>query len=322
MADYIDEIIKRVGKKLGSDRVRRFSDGARSEVVEAIPTGIDVIDKYVTGCGGIPVGRLTELFGEEGSAKTALSLQTIGSCQKAGHLAVWIETEDGASHERAETFGVNIKKLILEEPETMEYALDAINETIESVDPTKGPTLLVWDSIAATSTKAEAEDGMVGNAAIGERARLLGRACRVMSGMLAEQRIAALWINQVREKIGVMFGDKLTTPGGRSVKFHSSLRLQLIGGTANKDDDGNHTGKDIIIMAVKNRFASPWRKARIRLDYAEGWDNDWTTFNYAKEKGLLPKGTRFNRENIAEIKDLLGWSFAEILADDITDLNP
>lgn len=299
----IQDILKAVRRKLGPESARLLEDdGAKSEVTEVVPFHIGPLDHYVIGCGGLPVGRLTELFSEEGAGKTSLLWHALAQCQAEGGVAALIETENGVSRERAATFGVDLSKLILIEPESMEDALAAM-ELVLSRMPTDGkaPNMLGWDSVAATPTKGEVEEGLTGDLAVGRRALLLSNACRVMKDMLPKARCAGVFVNQVREKIGVLFGDKTTTPGGRAIKFTASLRIQLLGGAAVKDASG-HVGKDLTVIAVKNRFAPPWRKVRVRLDYHRGWDTDWTTLTHAKTLGLVPKSLTLTPRHVEQAR--------------------
>ena len=306
MSDTIQTVIAALKSKHGKTAARKMSDGARSAITEAIPTGILPLDNWVTGCGGIPVGRVTELFSEEGAGKTSLVYQCIGQCQKIGGIAILVETEDALDPVRAEVFGVDLENLVLIEPNNMEEALAQINTAIEALPEGSGPILLAWDSLAATPTKAEIEAGLVGGNAMADRARLMSRACRVLGNIVSKHRIAMLIVNQTRTKMGVMFGDNMTTPGGQGLKFLSSLRLKISGGKANKNDLGDHMAKDILFHAVKNRMAPPWRKCRVRLNYESGWDNEWTVVDFGKERGILKPRSR-GKKAYDEVITALDW---------------
>lgn len=314
----IDAILAAVRKGLGPEGARTLgAGGSRSAVSEVVSLGIGPLDHYVIGCGGLPVGRLTELYGEENSGKSSLAWQAAAQCQQAGGVAVLVETESGVSAERAAVFGVDLDSLVLIEPETMEDALHAMGLALKSM-PLKGdgPNILIWDSIAATPTANEVKEGMSGDLVIGRRALLLSNACRVMKDLLPRARCAGLFVNQIREKIGIVFGDKTTTPGGRAVKFTASLRLQLLGGLALKDATG-HTGKDLVVMATKNRFAPPWRKCRVRLNYADGWDDAWSTLTYAKTLGLVAAGWTVSAKHVEAARSALaavGWAGTAVTA--------
>ena len=292
MIDTVQHVIDALKKKHGKDTARKMSDGVRSQITEVIPTGILPLDEFVIGCGGIPVGRVTELFSEEGGGKTSIVYQLIGQCQKMGGIAILVETEDALDPVRAQTFGADLESVVLIEPDNMEDALDQMGTAIDSLPKDAGPILLAWDSLAATPTKKELEAGLVGGGAIADRARLLSRACRVLGNLVSGSRVAMLIVNQTRTKMGVMFGDPTTTPGGQGVKFLSSLRLKISGGKAHKGDHGDHLAKDVLIHAVKNRMGPPWRKCRVRLNYETGWDNEWTVLDFGKERDILKPRSR------------------------------
>ena len=307
MSDTIQSVLDALKSKHGKDAARKMSDGAGSAIKEVIPTGITPLDQWVIGCGGLPVGRVTELFSEEGGGKTSLMYQMLAQTQRVGGIPILVETEDALDPDRAETFGVNLENLILIEPNNMEEALEQINTAISSIPEGAGPIFLGWDSLAATPTKAEIEAGLVGGNAMADRARLMSRACRVLGNIVSRHRVAMLIVNQTRTKMGVMFGDNTTTPGGQGVKFLASLRLKISGGKAVKDDHSDHIAKDVLIHAVKNRMAPPWRKCRVRLNYHTGWDDEWTTVDFGKERKILKPRTR-GKKAYNEVIEAMGWS--------------
>jgi recombination protein RecA len=185
--------------------------------------------------------------------------------------------------------------------EQMEMALKAL--------PTGSPpSVLAWDSIAATPTKKEVEQGTEAGAEMGERARLLSRACRILIPLAARKRVALLFVNQTRSKIGVMYGDPETTPGGAAVKFHASFRMRMSEGKAIKDGE-QHKGKYVNVQARKNRFAEPHRKAALRMDFFDGWNDDWSTLEFAKERGLIDAKSH-GAKALLEARLKLGWSAA------------
>lgn len=312
---YLDEVIKRANKVLGKDGpiVGFLSGGAKSEITCVVPTGISVLDHYIIGIGGLPAGRLAELFGGEGVGKTSLAWQLLAACQADGGVAALVENEGAISEARAKVFGVNIEDLVLSEPDTMEDSLNAQEALLKAMPVDGSPNLLVWDSLAATPTKRELLDGLIGDAAIAERARVLSQACRSLPSLMRQANTAVVWVNQVRDQPGVIFGNRETTPGGRAVKFLASLRICIMGGKATKSAD-EHTGKDVTIMALKNKLDTPFRKARVRLSYAEGWDDDWSTFQFAKLAGYIGKGTQLSEESVAAAKAAIaanGWVGSE-----------
>lgn len=304
------KVVEAVRKQFGREAALLLGEGgSRSEVEEVIPTGIEVIDRYVLGCGGLPVGRMTELYSAEGAGKTSILLAAAAGAQREGGVAIIAETENALQTERAGVFGVDLGKLVLLQPGHMEELLEQAESAITAVPKGSGPIMFGWDSIAATPTKREVDDGLAGDAAVGERARVLSRACRLLPSLAAQHRCALLFINQVRDNIGVMFGDKTTTPGGHAVKFAASVRIQLFSGKAVKDREG-HTGKDVTFLATKNKLAPPFRKARVRIDYAKGWDSDWSTLEHAKDLELVDQAARVGEKSMAEAREKLGWRHA------------
>lgn len=304
----VRRIVDKIRASFGSASALIMSEGgSRSEVTEVIATGIEVLDHHVIGCGGLAAGKLHELFGGEGAGKSALTYAFLAAAQREGGVAALVETEEALSVERAKVFGIDLDQLALIQPEHMEQALEQMAAAMHAIPTGVGPNLLCWDSIAATPTKKEAEDGMEAGAEMGERARMLSRACRVLMPLAAKKRTALLFVNQVRQKIGVLYGDNETTPGGNAVKFHASFRLMLSTGKSIKDGD-KHVGKYVNAYARKNRFAEPHRKAELRLDFADGWNDGWSTLNHAKDKKLVPDSysTRSDKQ-IAEAREKLGW---------------
>lgn len=291
--DAVEAILKKMRTRFGEETVTTL-DGSdqRATVTEVIPLGIGPVDRYVLGIGGLPVGRITELFSEEGVGKSALALQAIASAQRGGGIVLFAETENALQPERATVFGVDRSRIILDQPDCIEDCLEHLGAWLEMLpsDP-EGPSLAVWDSIAATPTREELKEGLTGGEAMGYRARLLSRALRSLTQIAAEKRAAILIVNQTRTKIGVVFGDPTTTPGGGAVKFAASVRLRLYPGKAIRDA-GTQVGREITVKAVKNKLSVPFRKVVVRFNFATGWDDDWSTLNYAKELELVPDRAR------------------------------
>jgi recombination protein RecA len=269
-----------------------LGEGAKSDVKEVIPSGLEVLDKYVIGCGGWPVGRISEVFSEEGGGKTSLLLAALAGAQRAGGIAVMVETEVALDSQRAKVFGVDLSKVILLQPGHLDEATRQIELTLESIPPDVGPVFIGWDSLAATMSKEEAEDGLPDKDSFDKRAKGISQAMRVLSPLVARARCHLMLINQVRANIGVLFGDKHVTPGGKAVKFHASVRVQLFGGRSIKDPGGQHLGKDVTVVAVKNKLTRPYRKARARLMYDTGWDTDWSTLDHAKTLKVIDARAR------------------------------
>lgn len=303
-----------VAKALGSKAWISGKRTHRGAVSEVIPFGIDAIDRYVLGIGGLAVGRASEMYSPEGTGKTSLMLKALAGAQREGGLAILAETEAALDLDWAsEVHGVDLDKLVLIEPDCLDGedgATELIIKAVQSIPPGVGPNLVALDSIAATPTLREIEDGLTGKDKVAERAKHLSKACRRFATLLKKHRVHLMFINQVRENIGVMFGDQYTTPGGHAVKFLASVRLQLLGGKAYKNPGGEHLGKDITVLAAKNRHHPPWRKCRVRLDYATGWDNEWSTMWLAKEKELIEPRAK-GAKAYALALEKLGWPLPE-----------
>lgn len=301
----VGTVLLALEKKFGKGTVSQLGAGAKSRVTEVIPTGLSVIDHHVLGIGGLPVGRMSEVFSDEGTGKTSFMLHCLAACQRAGGIAALVETENALDLDWAELHGVNLRDLILLEPDHIEDVTKQIEALLAVL--TKSPSLIAWDSLAATATKGEIVDGLAGSDAVADRARLMSKACRVWSPALAKSRAHLMVINQQRDNIGVMFGPKFTTPGGKAIKYHSSLRLQLLGGKKIEGEHGEHTGKDITIVAAKNKLHAPFRKARLRLSYASGFDELWSTLTHAKDRKLAKPRSR-GKVAYDEAMRSLGWA--------------
>lgn len=269
----------------------RLGVGAKSDVRMVIPTGMENVDKYVLGVGGLAGGRISELFSEEGAGKTSILLNALASVQRMGGLAIMVETESALDSKRAEAFGVDLDRVVLLQPDHIPMAGQQIEAALKAI-PKGLPCLVGWDSIAATQSKQEAEEGLPDKESFDKRAKEFSGMMRVLGPLVATSQAHLLLINQVRANIGVMFGDKFTTPCGKAIKFHASIRLQIFGGKAIKDAAGQHLGKDITVMAIKNKLTRPFRKTRVRLMYDTGFDNDWATLNHAKELKVVDARSR------------------------------
>lgn len=310
--DRADKVAKVLRKQFGADSVQLFRDDDVNKPKEVIPTGLEALDHYVLGIGGLPVGRIVELYSEEGAGKSSMAYTFLGAAQRAGGSAVMVETEHAFDPGRPQVFGAKVEDLLLMQPDHLGDVLKITESLCKYLGSLGGgPSVLVWDSVAATPTKAEFEGGIAGDAGHGaDRARELSRAMRILTKQVAQSRACLVCVNQIRENIGVMFGDKYTTAGGRAIKFHASIRLQILGG-AKVEAKGEHTGKDVTLMTVKNKLAPPWRKARARLSYENGWDNDWTTLSHAKDKDLVASRARVGKATMKEARSALGWPWVE-----------
>lgn len=300
----VEAMRAKLGKSAGA-AVVEMAAGSISEIKEFIPSGVSVVDHYLLGGGGLHVGRLTELFGDEGVGKSSMCFAFMAGCQRAGGLVGFAETEYALQVDRAVAFGVDPDAVVLTHPETLEDALANAEAFMKSIPDGVGPNLWVLDSIAACKTVAETEAGAGGALRVGEFARRMSHGIKQLCTLAARTRTALLLTNQTRMKIGVAFGNPTTTPGGTAVKFAASVRLQLMGGSAVKVEDVP-VGKDVTIMCVKNKLIPPMHKAKARLLYESGWHEPWTTLTHAKGVGAVgPKsqGMKGYREALAG----LGW---------------
>lgn len=307
--DRAKRVLDAVRKEFGQGAATLLREDEVQPPAEVIPTGLEVHDHYVLGVGGLPVGRVIELFSEEGAGKTSLGHTYLGAAQRAGGVGVLMETEHAFDPTRSPVFGVQNEDLLLLQPDHLGDVLAQIEGLCKTIKTQHlGPSVLVWDSVAATPTKTEFEGGITGDGGHGaDRARELSRAMRILTKQVKDSRLVLVCINQVRENIGVMFGDQYTTAGGKAIKFHASVRLQLLGGKSVKGQHGEHLAKDVTLLSVKNRLAPPFRKARIRLVYESGWDNDWSTLDHAKTFGAAPKGARVGARTLEAVREKLGW---------------
>ena len=321
-AKALKDIAARINAAFGKGSAQILGDEAdvRGEVTDVIPTGVGVLDNYVIGCGGLPCGRVVEVYSEEGSGKTSFLLAALAGAQREDGLAALEETESALQTDRLAVFGVDRDRLLVAQPDTMEEVLQEIEMILQHAPKGGGPILIGWDSLAATPTKDEVEKGIAPEKNMDGRARILSAAFRQIVPMAAEKRACILIVNQIREKIGVMFGDKYTTPGGKAVKFAASVRIQILGGKAVKRGEG-HIGKDVTFLASKNKLAPPWRKARVRLSYESGWDDEWSTLEFAKDLQLIEQDAR-GADALREAREklaLCGWNPARVPQEMLVD---
>lgn len=307
MSDPVKEVLKQIQARAGKSSAMLLSEGTSGDIKQVIPTGIEVLDNYVLGIGGLPAGRMVEVFADEGVGKSSLLLQAIAGAQREGGIAVLAETENGLDSARAKVFGCDLDRVILLQPGSIEETMSLFEATLKSLP--KGPPHIVgWDSIAATQTQREFEEGLTGKDKVGERAKQLSKACRILCPLAAERQALLFFVNQTRDNIGVMFGNNKTTPGGGAVKFHSSIRIQMFSGKSVKNaKTGEHLGKNVTIMAVKNKLVGPWRKAKVLLNYETGFENRWSTIHHAKEMGKLEARTKTTAAGHKAALEALGW---------------
>jgi recombination protein RecA len=274
--------IAQIEKTCGKGSIMRMGADSVRVRVEAIPTGAINLDAAI-GVGGIPRGRVTEVFGPESSGKTTLSLHVVANAQRAGGVAAFIDAEHALDIEYAKKLGVDVESLLVSQPDTGEQALEICEILVRSgaVD------IVVIDSVAALVPKAEIE-GDMGDAHVGLQARLMSQALRKLTGAIARSRTAVVFINQLREKIGVMFGNPETTTGGKALKFYASLRLDIrrLGPVKEKEEV---IGSQVRVKVVKNKVAPPFKQAEFDIMYAEGISHCGLLVDIGSESGVIEK---------------------------------
>lgn len=304
-----DAIVERIRKKFGAGAAS--VPGARTRVRRVIPCGIDVVDRHIMGVGGAVRGGVTEIYSEFGVAKTTFLWTQLGGVQRQPEgLAIYADLEGSLDPVRPAVFGLDQNNLVLMEPFTLEEALDRTHETAELLPDNGPPTIIALDSLAGGAGDVDMSDKSYSDPARDDRAAKIGSWIRAMNALAIKKQFHLLLINQTRQKRGVIFGDKTTTPGGDGPKFFASLRIQMFGGKALKDKTGRHVGKAVTFFVTKSRYSEPFRKAKVRLDYTQGWDNLWTTISHAKDRGLVSDGAKYTEDTYHFAVKQLGWENA------------
>lgn len=299
----LENAMKQIEKDFGKGSIMKLGEAAARMHIEVIPTGTLPLD-VALGVGGLPRGRIVEIYGPESSGKTTVALHVIAEAQKLGGIAAFIDAEHALDPSYAKRLGVDIENLLISQPDNGEQALDIAEALVRSgaID------LIVVDSVAALVPKAEIE-GEMGDSVVGMQARLMSKAMRKLTGVISKSRSTAIFINQIREKVGVMFGSPETTTGGRALKFYATVRLDV------RKIDTLKQGNDIVgnrtrIKVVKNKIAPPFKQAEFDIMYGYGVSHEGCIVDIGTEMEIIEKsgawysyaGTRLGqgRENVKD----------------------
>jgi recombination protein RecA len=285
-----------IEKQFGKGAIQRLGSHDASVAVSVIPTGAVSLD-YALGTGGFPRGRIIEIFGPESSGKTTLALQAVAQAQKAGGMAAFVDVEHALDPIYARKLGVDVDNLLVSQPDYAEQALEIASALINS----NAIDILIVDSVAALVPKAELE-GEMGDSFVGVHARLMSQAMRKLTGIVSRSNTCLIFINQIREKIGVMFGSPETTTGGRALKFYASVRVDIRRIAAIKDGE-NVVGNRTKVKVVKNKLAPPFREAEFDIMYGEGISATGDLIDLAVAQNIVEKSGSwysFNGERIGQ----------------------
>ncbi len=282
----VELAIEQIEKQYGKGSIMKLGEAPARVAGDAIPTGALALD-LALGIGGIPRGRVTEIFGSEASGKTTLAQHIIAEAQKAGGIAAYIDAEHAFDPRYAANCGVNLRDLLISQPDTGEQALEITETLVRS----SGVDVIVIDSVAALAPKAEIE-GEMGDAHVGLQARLMSQALRKLSAAISKSKTAVIFINQLREKVGIFFGNPEVTPGGRALKFYSSVRIDLRRGDSIKQGT-EMVGARVKARVVKNKVAPPFRSAEFDIMFNHGISKEGNLVDLGVVTGLVKKAGAF-----------------------------
>jgi recombination protein RecA len=304
----LDAAISSITKTFGDGSIMRLGDARALTRIEVIPTGALAVD-LALGVGGLPRGRVVEIFGPESSGKTTLMLHAIANAQKSGGLAAFIDAEHALDPAYARRLGVNLDDLLVSQPDSGEEAL-TICETLAR---SNALDVIVIDSVAALVPKSELE-GEMGMATMGMQARLMSQALRKLTAILHKAKTTCIFINQLREKVGVMFGNPETTPGGKALKFYASVRIDIRRKDTLKDASGNAIGNHVKVKILKNKVAPPFAEAEFDILYNQGINKEGSILDIGVTSGVVEKKgawLQFNGELIGQGKEAARQALVE-----------
>ncbi len=295
----LNAALGQIEKQFGKGAVMRMGDATDSRGIDVIPTGTLGLD-VALGIGGLPKGRICEIYGPESSGKTTLTLQVVAECQKQGGTAAFVDAEHALDPDYAAKLGVNVDDLLISQPDTGDQALEITDMLVRSA----AVDIIVVDSVAALTPKAEIE-GDMGDSHVGLHARLMSQALRKLTANIKRSNTLVIFINQIRMKIGVMFGSPETTTGGNALKFYSSVRLDIrrIGGIKRGDEV---VGNETRVKVVKNKMAPPFRQTEFEILYGEGTSREGELIDLGVANGLVEKAGAWyscNGERIGQGKE-------------------
>jgi len=295
----LDAAISTITKNYGEGSIMRLGDSYKVKI-DVIPTGSMAVD-LALGVGGVPRGRVVEIYGPESSGKTTLMLHIIANAQRAGGLAAFIDAEHALDPAYARKLGVNLDDLLVSQPDSGEEALTICDTLARS----NALDVIVIDSVAALVPKAELE-GEMGMATMGMQARLMSQALRKLTGVLSKAKTTCLFTNQIREKVGIMFGNPETTPGGKALKFYASVRIDIRRKDTIKDAAGAAIGNHVKVKIVKNKVAPPFAEAEFDIFYNQGIDRLGSILDVGLSQGVVEKRgawLQFNGELVGQGRD-------------------